>query len=105
MFIVAPLSPDTRQWKELKVIARTKDRELNKQLRGVEPPRRYGHACVQYDGKVYLFGGRNDDDGSFKVNKNIFENLLLGHFIADIYNIHVQYMYSIPVACYNMYAM
>ena len=49
------------------MIARTKDRELNRQLRGVEPPRRYGHACVQYNGKVYMFGGRNDDDGSFKV--------------------------------------
>ena len=62
---------DTRRWEELNVIARTKDRELNKELRGVEPPRRYGHTCVQYNGKIYMFGGRNDDDGSFKVREYI----------------------------------
>ena len=61
------LGTDTRVWEEKKIISRTKDRELNKELRGVEPPRRYGHACVQYKGKIYMFGGRNDDDGSFKV--------------------------------------
>ena len=27
---------------------------------------RYGHSVCSYNGKVYIFGGRNDDDGSIK---------------------------------------
>ena len=36
-------------------------------IRGGVPPRRYGHACVAYGDKIFLYGGRNDDDGSFRV--------------------------------------
>lgn len=30
------------------------------------PKSRYSHSVCSYDGKIYLFGGRNDDDGSIK---------------------------------------
>ena len=35
--------------------------------RGGVPPRRYGHACCCHNGRIYMFGGRNDDDGSLGV--------------------------------------
>ena len=31
------------------------------------PPQRYGHTCACYNGRIFMYGGRNDDDGSFKV--------------------------------------
>lgn len=31
------------------------------------PGCRYGHTVCSYDGKIYMFGGRNDEDGSFAV--------------------------------------
>ena len=31
------------------------------------PPRRYGHACVAYGDKIFMYGGFNDEDGSFGV--------------------------------------
>ena len=56
---------DTRKWKEVDVIAETDDPSIP--IRGGVPPRRYGHACCCYNGKIYMFGGRNDDDGSLGV--------------------------------------
>lgn len=32
----------------------------------VVPRSRYGHSLCYYDGKVYMYGGRNDDDGCFR---------------------------------------
>ena len=57
----------TRTWSNVNVIRETKNKEIA--IRGGEPPRRYGHACVLYNGRIYMFGGRNDDDGSFRVRK------------------------------------
>lgn len=31
----------------------------------VVPRSRYGHSVCYYDGKVYMYGGRNDEDGCF----------------------------------------
>ena len=55
----------TRKWNNVDVIRTTKNKEIP--IRGGEPPRRYGHTCVSYNKRIYMFGGRNDDDGSFKV--------------------------------------
>ena len=55
----------TRTWSNVNVIRETKNEEIA--IRGGEPPRRYGHACVLYNGRIYMFGGRNDDDGSLRV--------------------------------------
>ena len=29
------------------------------------PGCRYGHTVCEYGGKLYMYGGRNDEDGSF----------------------------------------
>ncbi|CAL2046136.1 unnamed protein product [Caenorhabditis brenneri] len=34
---------------------------------GVVPYQRYGHTAVEYDGKAYVWGGRNDDAGACKL--------------------------------------
>ena len=53
----------TRTLSNVNVISETKIKLIA--IRGGEPPRRYGHACVLYNGKIYMFGSRND--GSFRV--------------------------------------
>ncbi|XP_003391324.2 PREDICTED: kelch domain-containing protein 3-like [Amphimedon queenslandica] len=56
---------ETRKWAKVDVIRRTKNKDIP--IRGGVPPRRYGHACVGYKDKIFMYGGRNDDDGSFRV--------------------------------------
>ena len=56
---------EARHWHQVNVIKTTKDKQIP--IRGGEPPRRYGHTCLAYKNKIYMFGGRNDDDGSFRV--------------------------------------
>ena len=53
----------TRTLSNVNVISETKIKLIA--IRGGEPPLRYGHACVLYNGKIYMFGSRND--GSFRV--------------------------------------
>lgn len=64
-FFKSILAIATRKWNKVNVIRTTRNKEIP--IRGGEPPRRYGHTCVSYEGKIFMFGGRNDDDGSFKV--------------------------------------
>ena len=56
---------ETRTWEPVEVIAETDDKSIP--IRGGVPPRRYGHACCSHNGKIYMFGGRNDDDRSLGV--------------------------------------
>jgi hypothetical protein len=55
----------SRVWQNVTVIRKTKNKDIP--IRGGQPARRYGHTCVSYDRKIYMYGGRNDDDGSFRV--------------------------------------
>ena len=41
------------------------DFSLNNPPRASVPGCRYGHTVCQYKGKLYMYGGRNDEDGSF----------------------------------------
>ena len=59
------LQTETRKWVKVNVIRKTKNKEIP--IRGGEPPRRYGHTCASYGDKIFMYGGRNDDDGSFRV--------------------------------------
>ena len=43
----------------------TKNKDIP--IREGKPPRRYGHTCVSYGDKIFMYGGRNDDDGAFRV--------------------------------------
>ena len=56
----------TCNWVEVNFICDTKKEEVPPIRRGV-PPRRYGHACVAYGDKIFMYGGCNNDDGSFRV--------------------------------------
>ena len=67
----------TRRWSNVNVIRETKNKEIA--IRGGESPRRYGHACVLYNGRIYMFGGRNDDDG--------MPTLMIAHL--NLYNLNV----------------
>uniref|UniRef100_A0A1X7UYZ5 BTB domain-containing protein n=1 Tax=Amphimedon queenslandica TaxID=400682 RepID=A0A1X7UYZ5_AMPQE len=57
----------TCNWVEVNFICGDAKKEEVPPIRGGVPPRRYGHACVAYGDKIFMYGGRNDDDGSFRV--------------------------------------
>lgn len=50
---------------------------------------RYGHSVCSYNGKIYMFGGRNDDDGSLKavscldIATNSWENIKTSGQVPD----------------------
>ena len=51
----------SRTWSSIKTRSMLDDPFL-----APRPKSRYGHSVCSYDAKLYIFGGRNDDDGSIK---------------------------------------
>ena len=51
----------TCMWVKVKAIHPT--REENILTREGEPARRYGHTCVSYGNKIFMYGGYNNNDG------------------------------------------
>ena len=55
----------TCEWVQVDAVCETKNKDIP--IREGKPPRRYGHTCVSYGDKIFMYGGRNDDDGAFRV--------------------------------------
>ncbi|PIC29033.1 hypothetical protein B9Z55_020754 [Caenorhabditis nigoni] len=59
----------------------------SEKLGGTVPFQRYGHTAVEYDGKAYVWGGRNDDYGAcnmlheYDPEKNLWRKLEIKGFI------------------------
>lgn len=56
---------ETRTWSHVPAPLEAKYFDLGLYTRSKVPSRRYGHTVCAYEGRVYMFGGRNDEDGSF----------------------------------------
>ena len=65
----------TRVWLKEEPCAR-KERSVMPYGEATVPGCRYGHTVCEYGGKLYMYGGRNDEDGSFSSMEcyNIGEN-------------------------------
>jgi hypothetical protein len=58
-------SPENKVWTPCEVPPEDKYIDTTPYQRARVPGCRYGHSVCQHKGKLYMYGGRNDEDGSF----------------------------------------
>ena len=58
--------PDSKVWREMEPPNPDKFFNVLPHARCRIPGSRYGHTACAHRGRVYMFGGRNDEDGSFQ---------------------------------------
>jgi hypothetical protein len=59
------LDYETKTWRECKPPPEHKYIEMGPYQRARVPSCRYGHTVCHHKGRLYMYGGRNDEDGSF----------------------------------------
>ncbi len=88
--LLYPPPPDSRTWSHLAPPSEAKYFDLGPYTRCKVPSRRYGHTMCEYQGRVYMYGGRNDEDGSFAV----VECYDISEWCETVKKIRIQYIHN-----------